>query len=363
MKFILTSCGLSLLTNFLRDNFNILPKEVYKFSNLKKTEVEKDFLALIDKAVEKLKNQIKKYSNEELRKLSAELNALISFYNGEFNNKDMHYLFVTDTYLGEVVVDILKDFLISKGLQVQKFIAKDLNTSSLEEFEMALSDVIKDLSEDFEGYKSSGYEIIFNLTGGYKSVNSFLQTMATLWADKSIYIFESSNELLEIPKLPLKLDNEIFDKYFEIFKKLEENGVFNEEELKNIPSSLYIKIDKNYGLSSWGAIVWEKYKNEYMKKNLIPLIDNVKFSKEFLKDFEKLNPSEKYQINKTLQKLENYILKNENLKSLRYHSLSGEIAQKYSHEFYPFDGNDSRRVFCNEENNKIILEKIDDHLK
>jgi len=32
MNFILTSCGLSLLTNYLK-NFNIFPAEVYKYSN------------------------------------------------------------------------------------------------------------------------------------------------------------------------------------------------------------------------------------------------------------------------------------------------------------------------------------------
>lgn len=52
-----------------------------------------------------------------------------------------------------------------------------------------------------------------------------------------------------------------------------------------------------------------------------------------------------------------------NLKSLRHHSLQGEISKKYSHGFYPFDGDDSRRVYWNEKDNKIVLEKIDDHLK
>jgi hypothetical protein len=90
----------------------------------------------------------------------------------------------------------------------------------MEEFERGLTDGVKELSEILEGFRRGGYQIIFNLTGGYKSVNSFLQTMATLWAQKSIYIFEGSQEVLEIPQLPLKLDQQVFERYFHLFKKL-----------------------------------------------------------------------------------------------------------------------------------------------
>ncbi len=63
--------------------------------------------------------------------------------------------------------------------------------------------------------------------------------------------------------------------------------------------------------------------------------------------------------------LEKYILteRKENLKSLNYHRLEGKIASSYTHEFYPFEGNDSRRVYCNERNGEIIIEKLDAHLK
>jgi len=364
MNFVLTSCGLSMLTNYLKSNYGIEAKEVYKRSNLRKDEIDKEFLEKIEGAVKNLKKEIVNYSNEELKKLSAELNALINFYKGNFDNKNFQLLFITDTYLGEVVADVLKTFLEIKGINAQKFIAKDLKTSSLEEFEVALSDVVKELSSLLENFKGNNYEIIFNLTGGYKSVNSFLQTMATLWADKSIYIFEGSSELLEIPKLPLKIDEDIFKRYFDIFRKLEKGLKLIENEIRNIPSTLVMKIGDDYALSSWGEIIWQKYKLEVMKSEVFtPLSEKIVYSKDFLKDFENLNPSEKFQLNKSIEKLENFVEKGENLKSLRYHDLKGEIAKKYSHEFYPFDGNDSRRVYCNERDGSVILEKIDGHLK
>ena len=361
MHFILTSCGLSLLTNYLKKHA-ITPPEVYRYSNASKDEIDREFLVKLEEGLEHLKVDITTFFNEELRKLSAELNALIAFYNGVFSQQDIHMLFHTDTYLGKRVAEILQHFLQSRGLNAQLFCAKDLNTASLEEFHIALSDVVKDLSEILENFRH-GYEVIFNLTGGYKSVNSFLQTMATLWADRSIYIFETSNELLTIPRLPLTIDESIFQKHIQLFRSLELG--FGVDELPNdIPLSLVNKIGDEYTLSPWGELLWQKVKNEIYRTKLVqPLHTQIIYSDEFIKQFASLNPSEKLQINKTIDKLERYLAFDENLRSLRLHSLSGEIAQKYNLECYPFDGNDSRRLYCNRVEEKIILEKIASHLK
>ena len=363
MNLILTSCGLSLLTNYLK-KFNIFPNEVYKYSNCDESEIDKEFKLKVNKALDSLKEEIVNLPASELKKLSAELNALLNFYKDELKTEDMHLLLYTDTYFGKKVTEVLKYFLENKGFGVIDFLAKDLKTSNIEEFQLALNEVVKDISEIINNFKLQNYEIIFNLTGGFKSVNSFLQTMASLYADKSIYIFETSNELLEIPKLPINIDEKFFEENSDILRKLEKGLEVEKEKLEKLPKSVVLKIDNEYILSPWGEIVWQKYKNELLSKVLIiPIVKNIKYSKEFIKDFEKLNPSEKYQLNKTIEKLENYVLKKENLKSLKYHSLSGQISQKYSHEFYPFDGNNSRRVYCNEKDNYIVLDRIGGHLK
>jgi len=363
MNLILTSCGLSLLTNYLK-KFDIFPSEVYKYSNCNESEVENEFRLKVDKALDTLKEEIVNLSDFELKKLSAELNALLSFYKDSSSKEDMHLLLYTDTYFGKKVAEVLKYFLENKGFPVIEFLAKDLKTSSVEEFQLALSEIVKNVSEIINNFKLQNYEIIFNLTGGFKSVNSFLQTMASLYADRSVYIFETSDELLEIPRLPINIDEKFFEESLDILRKLEKGLKVEKDKLEKLPKSIVLKIDEEYILSPWGEIVWQKYKNELFSKGLVtPIVENIQYSKEFIKDFERLNPSERHQLNRSIEKLENYIIKKENLKSLKYHSLNGQISQKYSHEFYPFDGNDSRRVYCNEKNENIILEKIDSHLK
>jgi putative CRISPR-associated protein (TIGR02619 family) len=357
MKFILTSTGLSLLTNYLK-NYKIFPNEIYKYSNQK--ELNEEFLKQITPYIENLKKSIVTYNISELKSVSAELNALLTFYKENFNKADIHYILHTDTYLGKIAAEIIQIFLESKSLNVSLFNAKDLNTSNVEDFQFALSEVVKDLSPLLSGYQDNGYEIIFNLTGGFKGVNSFLQTMASLYADKSIYIFESGVELLEIPKIPLKIDEEYFKSNFEILRRIEKNIACKAE----LSSSIVVKIDDEYTLSPWGEIVWQKYKIDYFKKNLLhPIVDTIKYSKELEKDFEKLSNDKKYQFNKSIEKLEDFVLNGDNLKSLRYHTLTGNIVQKYNAEFYPFDGSDSRRAYCNENNSIITIETIDKHLK
>ena len=362
MRYILTTVGLSSLTNGLRGIFTA--KEIYNFSNMNENEIDKNFKYKFDNELEKFINKVKNYDNEKLEELSAELNALLKYYKNDFNQNDFHKLLITDTYLGKKSAEVIKSILEDKGFKVDIYAPKDLKTSDIESFHLSLSEVVKDLSEELENYKNGGYKIIFNLTGGFKSVNSFMQNMASLWADESIYIFESSKELLTIPKLPLKVDESIFKEKVEVFRLLESGIDIDEVRLKDIPKTLILKIGNEYTLSPWGEIVWQKIKIEIFK-NLLKY-KCIEYSNEFKKDFEKLSDNEKFQINKMFDLLDKYKLTNDekfNLRSLRYHELKGQIAQKYSHEFYPFDGGDSRRAYCNENDRKVIVEKIDAHIK
>jgi len=362
MTYILTTCGLSILTNGLKESFK--PKDIFKNSNLLKKEIDKEILDIFEKEIEILKQKILTFNLDELKKLSAELNALICYYENGFGKNDYYKLLHTDTYLGQKTAEIIEYYLKSQGLTVDSYSPKDLKTSNLEEFHIALSDLVKDLSEELDGYRNSGYKIVFNLTGGFKGVNSFLQTMASLYANESIYIFENSSELLRIPKIPIKIDKKIFEKNINIFRALDINIDIDKKILKYIPETLINKIDEDYILSPWGEIVWQKFKMEYYRENLVDSITKkIEYSENFTKDFISLSREDSYQLNKSIDKLESYLNNGVNLRSLRYHKLKGNIAEQYSHEFYPFDGNDSRRCYCNERNGKIILEKIDAHLK
>ena len=82
----------------------------------------------------------------------------------------------------------------------------DLNTSSLEEFRLGIDELIKWCVGTLPGYRASGYKIVFNLVGGFKALHGYMQTLGMFYADETVYIFETSRELLSIPRMPVDLE-------------------------------------------------------------------------------------------------------------------------------------------------------------
>lgn len=360
MRYILTTCGLSILTNGLKGSD--ISGEIYKNANKKEEEIDKDFLKRFNTEYEKLSHKVKNFSEEELKNLSAEINALSTFYNGKFSNKDYHEILYTDTFLGKKASELLQDILRNKNCNVHNFSIPDLKVSSVEEFHISLSDAVRDISKNLEDFKRKNYEIIFNLTGGFKGVNSFLHTMGALYADNIIYIFEKSNELMSIPKLPIKIDEDVIDKYFDTFRKLELGIPVPSEEVEKIHKTLVLKIGNEYGLSTWGEMIWEKAKNErYSKKLYPPSTDKIRYSDSFKKAAEKLQPNRMLELNKKIDDLTEYLLKKTNPDSLSFKKLSGKPKHISTHEFY-INSDEAKRCYCHFENDILVLDEYGEHL-
>jgi putative CRISPR-associated protein (TIGR02619 family) len=368
-NFILTSCGLSILTNLQKElNFS---ENIYNYSNYSEKEFSRETKKKFDKFIENVKEKLLEFDVPKLKKISAELNALINFYQNDIKNfpkRDSYYFLHTDTYLGEKVAEILINLFKNKGIKnVNPITAKDLKTSSFEEFQISLSDLAKNLvNEIIKPFKYSGYKIIFNLTGGFKSINSFLQTVASLHADESIYIFETSENLLRIPRLPLKIEESIFKENLNLFRMLD-LGIYKDnlkKEIDKLPEIVYLKIDNDFSLSPWGELIWQNIKEEVYKEKLVePISKRIEISTQLKKQFESLNPSERLQLNKKIDDLEICIARNDCKQSLRFHNLEGNTSETHQYEIYPFDGNNSRRLYIKYEEKKYILDKIDAHLK
>jgi len=368
-NFILTSCGLSILTNLQKElNFS---ENIYNYSNYLEKEFSRETKEKFDKFIENVKEKLLEFDVPKLKKISAELNALINFYQNDIKNfpkRDFYYFLHTDTYLGKKVAEILINLFKNKGIEnVKPITAKDLKTSSFEEFQIALSDLVRNLIDEIKTYKSKKYKIIFNLTGGFKSINSFLQTVASLHADESIYIFETSENLLRIPRLPIKIEESIFKENLNIFRMLD-LGIYKDnlkKEIDKLPEIVYLKIDNDFSLSPWGELIWQNIKEEVYKERLVePISKRIEISTQLKGQFKSLNPSERLQLNKKIDDFEIYIETNKNWnKSLGFHELKGKISKTYQYEISPFDGNDSRRLYIKYEEEKYILDKIDAHLK
>jgi len=357
-KLIISPCGTSILTNGASEEERSV---LIKNANAKEYLISKEDKKIISSRIEKIKEEIKNWGIVDAQKKSAELNSLIQFYKRDLNQpQDHHLLIKTDTYLGTETATIIQQYLQQNNIRVEILDIRDLRTEDLNSFQLALSEIVRDFNIRLVEYKKSGYEIIFNLTGGFKSIQGFLQVLAMFYADKTIYIFESGNELLEIPRIPIKADEiEVFEEYLISFRKL---ACRVDSDVSGIPKIFLLQIDDEVSLSPWGEIAWENAKNIIYTKKLHPSpTEKIKYSDDFLKNIQKLQPNRIKELNEKIDDLFRYLETNQHLKSLTFKTISKGAKRKSTHEIYA-NSDEAKRIYCHYEDNVVVLDEYGEHL-
>ena len=169
------------------------------------------------------------------RALSAELKSLDLLGLG---SRDRVVLLVTDTYQGRVCAETVKTILIDAyGLaenQVELHRVEGLQVNDAERLrKQGLKNMIKIILEkyldDGANYRYT-HNIIFNPTGGFKGIVPFLTVLGMLYGKKTIYVFENSDELIELPPLPFSFDLKIYERVKSALQYIEENVAVSEQE-------------------------------------------------------------------------------------------------------------------------------------
>ncbi|HHN48427.1 MAG TPA: putative CRISPR-associated protein [Bacteroidales bacterium] len=300
MRIILSLIGTSLLTNQADNN---LRTELNRNANLLENEMPESLMIKLSWLKQEISDLIKKADQEKLKKLSAELNSITSFYEIHSPTKDdIHILIATDTYLAKFACEIIQEYLNSKGYTCWHYCAPGLNTKSKKDFDEGIKALLLYLDETIPEYKQRRYEIVFNLTGGFKSLQGFLNTIGTFYADRIIYIFETGG-LIEIPKLPISIDQDLFRNYAKEFLLLSKDHFLKKEDVKNIPETLLYEVGSGvYGLSNWGVLMWNNVKTTILSQNLINL-PAIEFDSRFIRDFKNEDSSKaKIKLNETIAK-------------------------------------------------------------
>lgn len=300
---IISPVGTSILTNGASEEEREILRRT---ANMREDELSENARQRIDKIVEDRRSETshtKRY--EDYKRFSAELNGIFSY---KFPDNLNHYiLIVTDTYQGRKSAELIKEILQRYTFNVLVPELNNLSTKSSEEFESGLHDLMGYLSNTIRDYKAQKFDIIFNLTGGFKSLIGYLNVTAmVLQADKVVYIFETSNELITIPRIPLKLDKEIVWENIKLMALLSlEDGrkSFSVSELNNagiltdnIYEALFQTIgseeDRIISLSPYGYLIWNEMADEVYEGLLdLPYIE---YTKRFKESFEKCASNENF---------------------------------------------------------------------
>jgi putative CRISPR-associated protein (TIGR02619 family) len=360
---VLSTCGTSLLTN---GRTNEERKLVSQYANCRTREQALSQSAAdvqcLDQIIADVQRQMQGATPESAKRLSAELNGLLTLYDGQpIPPADQHLLLCTDTWLGEVAAQIVADWLRQQGGQAQVIRQRDLQTDHLESFQLALAELVKWCAEALPGYQQAGYRIVFNLTGGFKSVQGFMQTLAPFYADETVYIFESGAALLHIPRLPVRMAaTDEIRAHLRAFRRLSRGLSVTPQELQGIPETLWMQVDDLCALSPWGALVWQQVKREiYAERLFPPTSDRIRFGPRFEESVRGL-PSDRLRLlNERLDDLAACLERGDNRNRLDLKPLRGNPRPPSTHECDAWADQDARRIFGHYEGATFVLDALD----
>jgi putative CRISPR-associated protein (TIGR02619 family) len=357
--FILSPCGTSLLTNLADKRQSELAR---RYANIKEiADISSEDAECLRMLVQAAKERISDATVQEAARYSAELNGIIKLFNGTTPTGNNHHLLLcTDTWLGEQTASLVSDWLSLHGQTVEIKRQIDLQTGDIDSFQCALSDLVCWCDDTIPGYRAAQYRIVFNLTGGFKSVQGFLMILATFYADETVYVFESSNQLLRIPRLPVRMDaGEAVRSNLITFRRL---ALQLSVATGAMPEIFLMKLGDQHALSQWGELVWAQTRPRLYAEKLLPSPDSrIIFSQSFEKSVENLQSDRLKIVNERIDQLTRHFIGsgNYNLRSLDLKPLKGGPCSGSTHEFDAWADQDAKRIFCHYEGDKLILDRLD----
>jgi len=361
--FIISLCGTSCLTHVAAEEHRRL---VTKDANAPGPgSVPDGDRAVLEEVFSDARREMLGADVARMRRMSAEINSLAAFYEGDFRRAgaDQHFLIHTDTWLGRAAAECVREGLTELGVaNVQLVTFGGLRTDSMADFRAALGEMARWCEESIP---KEGVHVVFNLTGGFKSVVGFMHTLGLFYADERIYLFEGSSELLRIPRLPVRMDAaEDVRRHLHAIRRLA-LGLPAEEPL---PALYVFEIDGERTLSEWGELIWRQEKPGLYRERLWPGVSpRYRCSDRFKKETEKLSPDRRLAINKRMDELAAHLeLPNRpNPNSLHFQSLESELRQKFfpcTHELYAWSDGNAGRSFGWFDGGVFVGDRLEKHL-
>ncbi len=377
-RLVISTVGTSLLTNQIKerkDPKHWLP-DLTKTANWNSKKLSKespDVEDVIQKLKDRVEDKLDGSNVLEIRAESAELNGIYGLYKEELSKaaKDIHYLIATDTAQGQVTAKIVHNFLREKGIIAEVFTPKGFSIEKDDVFSDGIDKLLNWFEDIIPGYKNSGYEICFNLVGGFKAIQGFANTIGMFYADKIIYIFENSQNLITIPRLPISIDYSFVKPVEFALMAAEPSISFPIIQLEKVPESLLFICGGEATLSNWGRLIWNRCKRNFLTNKLLDFPCLI-YEKWFTEDYKSKNVDEqkKLDLHEVLANVSASMIKfngnttkfNTNLHFTRYEGgekCEGGVRKNQLDHFYI--KNTGWRVSCLTKSGNLYLRHYGEH--
>ncbi|MDY6782167.1 MAG: putative CRISPR-associated protein [Cyanobacteriota bacterium] len=315
-RLVISTVGTSLLGNQidreLEENWVTRLRDTANCSQQEIADHHKDISDIIEtlqeRAVEKLDGEI-----QEIREASAELNGIYGLYKEQLSqgSQDIHWLIASDTAQSQVTAEMLQKFMKKQSLTLTHIYKPEgFSARNTEIFTNGIDNLLNWVEETIPGYKDSGYQICFNLVGGFKAIQGFANTVGMFYADEIIYIFEGSREIITIPRLPIKINTSLINPV-QFALMASEIGVSGKlSELQNVPETLIFVVGEEVTLSNWGKLTWNNCKRELLTQDLLNF-PSLAYEKSFIKDYQRnnVNAQKKLDLHEVLAEVSGSMLK------------------------------------------------------
>lgn len=293
-------------------------------------------------------------------KLSAELSSIAAVRRRWPKARIQHLLVHTDTDLGELAAELVAQVLEAAGDVVEPVTAGGLRTDDRRDFRAALALLTQRIEVRTEDWRRSGSPVLFNLTGGFKSLNSYLQTLGMLLADRCLFLFEGATELMEIPRLPIRFDAAaVVREHFRVFRRLAHGYPVSVAEAQGVPESLLMEVDGVVDLNEWGQVVWGRASVVlYVEALPQPLSPSVVVADAVRRAFDKLESEEKRKVVDALDAFSLYHdfpKRSPLLKSHTFKKLAGDPVPGSTHELYAWSDGAAGRLFGHYEDGGVFV--------
>ena len=308
MRFILSTVGTSILTNLINTSDESDWRNVLRdAANLKRDELTPATATVINTLAERAFEKLLEKDAATNQRISAELKGIYGIYDGQLpeNSSDEHYLICTDTAQGQTTGELIQGFLQAQGFSVDIYTPPRLSAQDSEAFTTGTKALIRWLEDNVPWRQESGYRVIFNLVGGFKNLQGYMNTFGTFYADEVVYIFEAPMaDLIRIPRLPIRIDTTVIQKHRTEFALMAAGHLYPIQELEDIPETLLEPIEEQgetlAGLSTWGELLWNRTKLGIFGEALLPF-PRLHYEPTFHRDFKtQRDPKARLQLQETL---------------------------------------------------------------
>lgn len=333
---LVSTCGTSLLTNGASDADRAW---LTKIAN----DVEVD-AARLTSIVGARREALKTADEPTRRRMSAELNGIAAVLDRYKPKQLFHVLVYTDTAPGKATADLVQEVLGNQTLLVS---ASGLRTNDLASLRTALADLTRQLDALVRSYREQGWFVVFNLTGGFKSLNGYLQTLGMISADRCVFLFEGM-PLMEIPRLPVRLSEiDELREHAALFRRLAAGYTVRADDAKGAPDSLLMEVDGEVTTSVLGDVAWARHRAAlFADKLLSPLSTKVRVADAVQKVFAGLEAAQKVQVNEALDEFSaHFDIDRPLLKSRTFKKLQGNPVPGSTHELYAWSDGATGRLF------------------